>query len=243
MISSKEHLEETALEYGLLPFFANNVRGLSVQEMAAPGMLFGETTDDYGCWEWKGPVIRQQTTAYGKFFRNKAGFVSLELLPDFLNYRRAAYPLEPDSKEEMILEIIEQYEKITSTELKRLIFGSTTYHRQATDLVDIDAKRKITAPKESVPTKEKSGRHSLEGPLQKLQMGGRLLIADFQYKYTKRGERYGWGVALYSTPQLWLGANISKCDRTPEESFELLVTHLANKLPNISESQIRLLLK
>ena len=243
MISSKEQLEETALECGLLPFFANNVRGLSVQEMAAPGMLFGETTDYYGCWEWKGPVIREQTTAYGKFFRNKAGFVSLELLPDFLNYRRAAYPLEPDSKEEMILEIIEQYEKITSTELKRLIFGNSSYRRQATDLVDIDAKRKLTSKKDPIPSKEKPGRHSLEGPLQKLQMGGRLLIADFQYKYTKRGERYGWGVALYSTPQLWLGANIAKCIRTPEESFELLVNHLSNKLPNIPESQIRLLLK
>ena len=243
MISSKEQLEQSALEFGLLPFFANNVRGLSVQEMAAPGMLFGETTDDYGCWEWKGQVIREQTTAYGKFFRNKAGFVSLELLPDFLNYRRAAYPLVPDSKEEMILEIIEQYEKITSTELRRLICGNTSTHRQATDLVDIDAKRKIASKKDSTHGKGKTGRHSLEAPLQKLQMGGRLLIADFQYKYTKRGERYGWGVALYSTPQLWLGANITKCNHTPEESFEVLVSHLSDLLPHIPQSQIRLLLK
>ena len=243
MISSKEQLEMAALEYGLLPFFANNIRGLSVEEMAAPGMLFGDKSDDYGCWEWKGPVIREQTTAYGKFFRNKAGFVSLELLPDFLNYRRAAYPIVPDSKEEMILEIIEQYEKITSTELKRLIFGNTSYKRQATDLIDIVAGRKISSKKSSAVGKEKSGRHSLESPLQKLQMGGRLLIADFQYKFTKKGERYGWGVAIYSTPRLWLGSNITKCPRTPDESFEFLVNHLSSKLTHIPVVQIRMLLR
>lgn len=124
LIASKEQLERAALRFGMLPFFANKIPGFSVQEMAAPGMLFGDTRDVYGCWEWKGPVIQEQTTAYGKFFNRKAGFVSLDLLPDFLNYRRAAYPVNPDSTERMILDIIRENEGLSSTELKHIIFGT-----------------------------------------------------------------------------------------------------------------------
>lgn len=83
MIASKDQLEKTALKMGMLPFFSNRIAGFSVEEMAAPGKLFGGTSGEYGCREWKGPVIQEQTLAYGKFFNRKAGFVSLELLPDF----------------------------------------------------------------------------------------------------------------------------------------------------------------
>lgn len=131
-------------------------------------MLFGETRDDYGCWEWKGPVIQEQTTAYGKFFNRKAGFVSLDLLPDFLNYRRAAYPVNPDSTERMILDIIRENEGLSSTELKRITFGTPSRKRKLEDLVEA---MEYVKPK----------RHSIEGPLQRLQMGGWLLIADFEY--------------------------------------------------------------
>ena len=48
LIASKEQLERAALRFGMLPFFANKIPGFSVQEMAAPGMLFGDTRDDYG---------------------------------------------------------------------------------------------------------------------------------------------------------------------------------------------------
>lgn len=228
MIDSKDSLERTALHYGLLPFFSNNIPGFSVEEMAAPGMLFGIGSDDYGCWEWKGPVIQEQTTAYGKFFRKKAGFVSLELLPDFLNYRRNAYPIEQGSKEEMLLEIIRSHEGLTSTELKRLVFGTPS-------------RRKVSGPDGDGQTRPK--RHSLEGALQKLQMGGWLLIADFEYKYTARGDRYGWGVALYSTPDIWFeGVNLSS-DRTPDESFCHLADHLARLMPDVPRQSTEKLLR
>lgn len=91
MIYSRRILEETIERIGLLPFFSNNIPGFSVEEMTEPGLLFGGNDFD-GAWEWKGPVIRSINAAYGKFFRRKAGFVSAEVLPDFLNYRRHAYP-------------------------------------------------------------------------------------------------------------------------------------------------------
>ncbi len=103
--------------------------------MAVPGMLFGGNGEDEGCWECKGPVIRDHTTAYGKFFRRKAGFVSRDLLPDFLNYRRYAYPLQPDTIERMVLALIREHEALRPTDLRRLIFGKLTRKRTPEDLV------------------------------------------------------------------------------------------------------------
>jgi hypothetical protein len=229
MITTKEQLEQAALHYGILPFFANIIPGFSVEEMAAPGMLFADTADAEGCWEWKGPVIRNQTTAYGKFFRSKAGFISLELFPDFLNFRRSKFKIEPESKEATILALIKQNEGMTSAELKQAIFGTTTARHRANNLIDfID--------------KPKPRRQCLEGALQRLQMGGQILIADFTYKYTVTGDRYGWGTALYSTPETWLGESIAKTNLTPRESFEHLLTHLQSLLPTADPSDLARLL-
>lgn len=230
MIASREQLEKTALHYGMLPFFANRIAGFSVEEMAAPGMLFGEECEDYGCWDWKGPVIREMKLAYGKFFRRKAGFVALDLLPDFINYRRAAYPIEPDSQEALILDIIRRHEALSSTELKRMIFGAPTRKRQVGELADI---LDHTKPK----------RHSLEGPLQRLQMGGYVVIADFEYKYTAAGERYGFGVALYTTPEAIYGKSIVCTDRTPPQSLAFLIKKMSEKLPDVSLEEIHQILK
>lgn len=230
MIASREQLERAALRFGMLPFFANRIQGFSVEEMAAPGMLFGETCDDYGCWEWKGPVIQEQTTAYGKFFNRKAGFVSLEFLPDFLNYRRYAYPVQIDSSEQMILDIIRENEGLSSTELKRIVFGTPSRRRKPEDLVETMEYTKLK-------------RHSIEAPLQRLQMSGRLLIADFEYKFTAKGKRYGWGVALYSTPEIWFERNFGVTDRTPAESFDFLVHSLSAKLPYVSRELIEGLIR
>lgn len=223
IIDSCDSLEQAAIRFGILPFFRNPIRGFSVEEMAAPGMLFGGFDGYEGCWEWKGPVIREQTTAYGKFFKRKAGFVALDLLPDFLNFRRNSYPLTPGSIEETILEIINEHEGLTSTELRKIILGSPG--------------RKQTEEG------KKPSRSALEGPLQRLQMGGRLLIADFEYKMTKKGEPYGWGVALYSTPEIWFENSLPKTERTPDESFRFLVSEISKRLPGASQRQISELIK
>lgn len=233
IIDSLQSLEEATLHFGLLPFFNNPIKGFSVEEMCAPGLLFGGNNDE-GCWEWKGPVIRRRSTAYGKFFRKKAGFVSLELLPDFLNYRRKAYPVVPDSSEEMLLDIIRVNDGMTSTELKAAIFGPMSKRREWNELPDNN-------PEPFIQTRAK--RKSLEGPLQKLQMGGWLIISDFEYKYTKRGERYGWGVARYSTPELTFNNNFNENKFSPEESLERLVKALKQRWPGACRKQALELLK
>ncbi|MCH5225683.1 MAG: hypothetical protein J1D77_06760 [Muribaculaceae bacterium] len=226
-IDSKGSLQEAAEKFGILPFFPNHVRGLSVEEMCAPGLLFGGNYDE-GCWEWKGPVIRQHTTAYGKFFNRKAGYISLDLLPDFLNYRRAAYSVKEGSMDEMLLEIIRENDSLTSTELKRLIFGNRK--RNWDDL-----------PDEEIVVAVKTKSKSLESPLQRLQMGGRIIISDFEYKRTKTGDRYGWGVARYSTPELIFGPDIAETKHSADESLEFLIRQMKRIWPASAKDYEKLL--
>ena len=250
LIDSRESLEETARLMGVLPFFPNCVKGLSVEEMCAPGMLFGGNYEE-GCWEWKGPVIRRKTSAYGKFFMRKAGFVSLDLLPDFLNYRRKKYPVKPFSTEEMLLDIIRENGDITSTELKNYIFGGRKSERKAGDLPE-GKKGKISHPSEieSHPGDEAVGmagdgkRKGLEAPLQRLQMGGWILISDFQYKMTKKGERYGWGVARYSTPEYHFPDMETDLEgRSADESLKKIIKEVKKRYPRASEKALRWILK
>lgn len=229
LINSKDSMALAVEKFQILPFFPNDVRGLSIDEMCAPGMLFGGNYAE-GCWEWKGPVIRKRSAAYGKFFRRKAGFVGLDLLPDFLNYRRAAYPVKPGSMDEMLLEIIRENDSLTSTELKSLIFGRKKRTRWD-ELPD----------NEILPVAGKT--KSLESPLQRLQMGGHILISDFEYKTTKSGERYGWGVARYSTPELTFGESLSTVSRSPQESLDYIIEQMRAIRPTFGKKKWEKLLK
>lgn len=231
-INSLDSLEEFASTSGLLPFFPSQIRGISIAEKCAPGKLFGGNFDE-GCWEWKGPVIRKKTSIYGKFFKRKAGFVSPELICDFINYRRAKYPVKPGSADEMILEIIRENDSLTSTELKKFIFGKeeTTLWKEMLEdgflPKKVAGKNKMLSYKQNRPKSK-----SLEGPLQRLQMGGWLLISDFEYKKTRNGERYGWGVARYSTPESFIGDIIDlETHKSPEESLDKIVNVMRKKHP------------
>lgn len=233
-ITSQEELEEAAIHYGVLPFFRNNIKGFSVEEMTTPGLLFGGNEFE-GCWEWKGPVVRKRTTAYGKFFRKKAGWVSKELLPHFLRYRRSRIWPKAGTTDEMIHDIIEINDCMTSTELRESLLGKPR-KRTAYDLPDIDT----GLPAEG--NNKKPSRHILEAPLQRLQMGGWICISDFRYKQTKNGERYGWGVAEYSTPETLFDREELTSTLGPEESLELMVEHVRARYPSASPEQlIRLL--
>lgn len=230
-IDSMESLEQAALSYGLLPFFPNKIKGLSVEEMCAPGLLFGGNHDE-GCWEWKGPVVRRKTTAYGKFFRKKAGFVSLDLFPDFLNYRRAIYPVKPESTEELLLDIIRENDGLSSTELRQYVFGSHKKKREWYDIPDSET---------LVPDIGK--RKSLETYLQKLQMGCWIVISDFVYKRNKKGERYGWGVATYTTPELNFGSRLILPQvKSPEESLDNVISKMKKNCPQLSVNSLLYLL-
>lgn len=197
-------MQRRVLELGILPYFANKITGFSVEESVPEDILWNIYD---GPWEWKGTIIRDWQIAYGKFFNRKAGYISLELLPDFLNVRRSMFPLEQHAVERRLYDILLEHESLLSREFKSLAgFGS---RREKGD----------------------AGFDTLVG---RLQMGGRVVIADFEYKYDRQGNRYGWGVALYTTPEALYGRDIINVeDRSPEESFDRLVGRMMKNLPDV----------
>lgn len=229
-ITSQVDLEEAAVRYGVLPFFRNNIKGFSVEEMTAPGLLFGGNEYE-GCWEWKGPVVRMRTTAYGKFFRRKAGFVSRGLLPYFLRFRRSRYGIKTGTADEMIYDIISLNDSMTSTELRESLLGKPR-RRTAFDLPELDGGSSASAVSAAAPAEGKApSRSSLEGPLQRLQMGGWICISDFRYKLTGKGDRYGWGVAEYSTPGILFEREELTTDLSPEKAWNIWWIMSGNVIP------------
>ena len=221
-LKSSTDVEERCLQTGFLPFFRCGIPGFSIEEMIAPEYWF---TDEEGAWEWKGPVIREGHCAYGKFFNRKAGFVSREWLPDWVNYRRSRL-LAPNEDaaalDDVVLQTIEVEGSATIQELRRMLgFARGRGHRRPTD------------PESEVPEDEKV---SLDPILTRLQMEGRLVIADFEYNTDRHGNPYGWGVARYMTPEALYGP--LTIDRTPDESHARIHNHFRELFPDVPESRL-----
>lgn len=242
MISSPGQLIETVELLGFLPFFHNHIPGFSIQEMVEPRLWFSDT--EPGPWDWKDEVIASGRVAYGKFFRGKAGYVSLEMLPDFLNYRRDAYgvsrtaPANAGFSEQDVLQIIEVNEQLLSRDLKQMLGVGKRRKRRAGDLVDLSGV-------EALPTGV--GRAVVDKMLANLQMASRVLISGFEYAVSKRGETYGWGLARYSTPESLFGSAIctaaSDSGRNPAASLDLILTRLSRSLPAANFRKLHQLLR
>lgn len=224
-IFSMQDLQARISALGFLPMFRCGVKGFSVYESTPHFWVDGED----GPWEWKSPLIREGECAYGKFFNRKAVWISREWLPDFLNYRRTKH-LAPNEDlaalDEVVLQAIASEGEITSKNLGELLgLTGRRKKRHAYDLVD------------DTPVGPKI---SLDPILGRLMMEGRVVIADFIYNIDKRGNRYGWGIAKYSTPSNLYGP--LPVARTPEESYLRMFTHLRQAVPIATDAQIRKLL-
>ena len=215
MIQSQQQMESLALEWGFLPFFRNRVEGFSIEEHTPEDRWF--SPEHPGPWEWKGPVIGEWRCAYGKFFAGKAGFVSLEWLPDFINWRRSQNPLAkmPPSAQH-ILQVLVQHESLLSQELKKAS-GFTLSRRRSPEGNDGSTCDTLIA---------------------RLEMATYICIADFEYKVSRSGQRYGWGVARYCTPEAMYGNGIALCNRTPEESRARILAHLQRLFPHASTAHL-----
>ena len=226
-IREKQDLIDAINEYGIIPFFSNEIKGFSIEENVSPKVYFG---DGEGVWEWKGPVIQETHCAYGKLFRKKAAYVSEKWYYDLANYRRDGYDFDArvsdglaTYNEEYLYNIIASHHTILSKTAKA-IGGYVKTHERGKD---------AWQPRKGFDT-----------TITALQMKGYVLIRDFDYEVDKNGEFYGWGVARYTTPEEYYKNFAKKCyKRTPEESYERLFRHLRKILPDASEQQIRKILK
>jgi len=221
-IGSEEELIRAVNDFGFVPFFENDIPGFSLEEHVAPGCWYDDSEDFWSAWEWTGPVIQKMKCAYGKFLCNKAVYISRKWFYDFANYRRDGYDFDARyddglaSRDDLDLyNMISENAPILSKSLKQL--GNY----------------------------KKGGRKGFEGSITRLQRQGYVIISDFIYMTDKSGNRYGWGVAEYTTPEQFLGKkfmeNVYK--RTPEESYDRLVRHFTKILPDADEALIRKILK
>lgn len=210
-------LEQQVLREGFLPFFRCGIPGFSIEERTAPEYWFADGED--GPWEWKGPLIREGHCAYGKFFRKKAGYVSLEWLPHLMNYRRTCrYAKDEDTAalDDVVLQTIASEGGVTVKDLRRLLgFVRGRGRRRPDDLVDRQPELKL----------------SLDPILTRLMMGLHIVIADFEYNIDRHGRPYGWGVARYTLPEVLYGRLDAGC--TPEESYARILAHLQRLHPEV----------
>lgn len=219
-LTTPDSIHALVQKWGFLPFFRNSIPGFSIEDHTPPSLWFGA---DPGPWEWKGPVIRMGDCVYGKFFANKAGYISAEWLPDFLNYRRDGFDFDSrydcgkaSHKDLNIYDTIARYGTILSKKLKSLC-GYT----------------------------KAGGEKGFDGAITRLQMQGYVCISDFEYMIDKHGNRYGWGVARYSTPETLFGYELtsSAYTRDPLESRDRMISHIKGIFPTAADADILKIIK
>jgi len=214
-LRSPEDIIALTSELGLLPFFAGEIPGFSVEECCPPELWFSEEAD--GPWEWKGPVARSGQCVYGKFFGGRAGFISKEWFPDFANLRRDGYDFDAryedgfaSRKDKEVYDMTAEHGALLSKELKRLC------------------------------NYRKDGNRGFDTLVTRLQMQTYLTIGDFVYMKDKFGQVYGWGVAQYTTPEAQFGYDFvtSAYWKNPNDSKLDILRHLKNVLPDAKETQL-----
>lgn len=226
-ITSWQELDARISECGLLPLFDCGIPGYSAAGMTPGALWFSGSEDGLGLWGWKIPVIRERNCAYGMFFAGKKGFVSLDLLPDFLNWRRSRKATRNEDKaaiEDMVLSAIEVSGSATKAELRQGLGIFGRYRRRtAADPANLTAETKL----------------SIDPILSDLQKCGRLIISNISPMNRGYGtDTYGWQTASFDTPENVFGHGISDCGRTPAESQKLLFEHLRRQVPDAPEKRL-----
>ncbi len=222
-IGSAEELMDAIERLGFVPFFENEIPGFSIEEHIGRGCWYDDGDNGFWpAWEWKGPVIREMKCAYGKFLRGKAMYISRKWFPDFANYRRDGYDFDARYEDGL----------------------ASFYDKELYELLDANAPVRSKNLKQ-IGGYGKSGRKGFDTMITRLQKQCYVVTSDFQYETDRFGERYGWGIAEYSTPERFFGRGFASAvyKRTPEESRERLLKHFRKILPDADEKQIGRILK
>lgn len=204
-------------EIGFLPLLSMDIPGWSAEEIADEDCQYTKLPDggwEWPLWEWKGSVIQESNCAYGKFFNGKAGFVSKKWWSDFCNWRRFHNPYPaPESIEEAILLTLKENGSMITRQLRSACGFTGTKMRSRFDSF-----------------------------LTRLEMGSYIITEDFIYPHDKHGRKYGWGWSLLTTPEILFGHEACHPNRTPNDSYERIMTHFKKILPNCPDQILKRLL-
>ena len=216
-LHSPEDLLALVEEIGFMPLFKNPISGFSVEEHtpAADWWTDDPATDP---WAWRQVLASNSRVAYGKFFDQKAGFVSREWFPVFANDRRDGYDYEGmyedgkmNSRCKRILDVLELDEDAVGLEL-----------------LSSDIRKRAALEK------------GFEGALTDLQMHAFLLMNDFRRRRNKQGIEYGWHVATLMTPETKWGYHaVNDCDESPDESRRKIMDQIRKHYPTAGETAVK----
>ena len=188
-ISNCPELMEAIQQIGLVPLLDSDIPGFSADELVTPECRYVRRDDgswDWPLWDWKGPIVTEGHLAYGKFFGNKAGFISLEWLPYFANCRRNGYDFDS------------RYQDGLATRREKKIMDFFIGEDEDGDAVFKDVRILSTDLKKAAEF-GKGGDKNFPGVITGLQMQTYLVISDFQRRRNKRGEEYGMPVSIMLT--------------------------------------------
>ena len=217
------HTVEEAIAYinevGFLPLFKNEIPGFSLEERTvSEDWWTGDPERDP--WEWRERIAGSGRAAYGKFFDRKAGFISREWFPYFANYRRDGYDFDA----------LWDDEKASMRQKK---------------IMDLFAEENADAEIYSFEVKQnagfgKDGEKNFEGTITDLEMKMYLCMRDFRQRKNRKGENYGWSIAIYSTPEhLWGYDHVTSAYKEePAESWRRIVERMHVICPTAAEAQI-----
>ncbi|WP_022770736.1 AlkZ-related protein [Butyrivibrio sp. NC2007] len=204
-------------ETGFLPLFKNDIPGFSLEERTVPDYWWcGDPEVDP--WEWRELIARSTEVAYGKFFDKKAGFISKQWLPYFANHRRDGYDFDAlwddekaSRRQKKIMDVLELEQEIYSNELKARAGFG------------------------------KGGEKGFDGTITDLQMKTYLCVRDFRQRRNKKGELYGWPIAIYTKPEtLWGYDHLTSAYReSSADSGARIAEHMKDIYPIATSAQMK----
>lgn len=167
-------------------------------------------------------MARSGKVAYGKFFGKKAGFISKAWFPHFANWRRDGYDFDSRWEDELA--------PMRQKRIMDCFAGQDEWFSFA-------LKQRAGFGK--------GGEKNFEGTVTDLQMGGYLLIRDFQQRINKKGIPYGWPISVYTTPEaLWGYEYITSCySVSPAESKFLSYKQILKNFPDATQEKLDTVLR
>lgn len=222
------HTVEEAISYinevGFLPLFKNDIPGFSLEERTVPEYWWCDDPKR-DPWMWRAIIARQHDIVYGKFFDKKAGFISKKWLPIFANYRRDGYDFDA------------LYEDGKAPNKYKKIMDNFMEDKEDTEIYSNDLKKQAGFVK--------GGEKGFDGAITNLMMQLYLCNCDFRKRMNKRGEAYGWDVAVYSSVEHIHGYDhvTSYYKDDPGESWQKIVDYMHKTYPVATDKQIRKVLK
>ena len=229
-IHSPKELIEYINKVGFLPLFGNDIPGFSVEEHTwYMGWWSGNVEDDP--WMWREEIAKSKEVAYGKFFDKKAGFISLDWLPYFANYRRNGYDFDA------------LYEDGHASRRSKRIMD--LFVKDESEIEDEDEMWKedliLSTEVKKLAGFGKGGEKNFPGVLTDLQMQIYLVMIDFRRRRNKKGEEYCMPVSILLPPEAVWGYKkvASAYKEKPEDSGERIRQHITKLYPEAYEKAVK----